>query len=478
MLLGPLSYRIGVTPLSETRIRLAILRKTFKGFRLIYLNEGSPHELSLIIKKYCYATTVCSLPSTDVIIKHSESELKNFQHIQAGVRFQIEQLLPFPSESGVFRTLLSKKKGETTDVFTFVTRTEKVRSLVNNISQHNLIPDRISCGQLDLTNLFTLSLKNKRRSGPLIYFGNGTIQYLLFKNGISLFSRFFESSSREESLHNLQATLEYCEKHYPDLSLRKIYVINPPKNLSDYSLEDGKYDYQEIVPPIFFDLNEEDRRQYGETIGTALGAFNTTAIDFKQKDDSSVERPSLSRLFKKWYLPLTYISLICTGITGATGFYLTSIARSKAKHHMQNMFKDLGQSESKSSIDSPKKCYLMLDKKLKELRLQNDYSLTPDNLAAGTVLASLTALPEVQDAGFSFHEYNYQLIEFPSLSEPHLPYTAQITLKGTMNRRIPLNQLKESVCRIFPHMKHDRLIVEEKNRDFSLSFQISTTKAP
>ncbi|MEG0036756.1 MAG: hypothetical protein RSB82_00555 [Victivallaceae bacterium] len=471
MLLDPFNYRLGITINSDKSIRLAVIKKTFKGWTVKAIEEGFLQDLTEAMEKYAFVATTASLPFRDVIIKYSESGLKKNSHIEADTRFQIEQLLPFPQNSGVFRVFFSRQKdGNKTDVFTFITRKEKIQLLLHNLSSLPFTIDRVSCGQLDLKTLLRSDSATKDLSGLVVYFGQEDVKCLLMKNSHPLFSYSFKFSSSEQLLTELVATIDHLGKQYPEKMNKKIYFINPPELLLINWSSSHCPESEELLPTIFTNLSKEERLKYGDTIVAALSGSDPKGCDFQQ-DDQSLSKCGWKKYLKKWYFPLTYISLICTIITGTTGWILVNRAKRQVKANIAYVLGDDSPQKHKK-IGSLKQCCSLLEGKLKNLHTSYYYPLLPETLSFSKILNELTSSHVFKEGKIVITAYDYELISFPSLTAPSSDYVAKITLSGKSIDKHKLSSLKSFFTSLNEPKYKNQFTWEEKSDGFTTSFYL------
>lgn len=411
---------------------------------------------------------VTGLPSKDVLYRIIECTVPKNQSLASVLPFQIEDLLPYPSEEAIVHPLPIVRKGE---VSFFSTCNHLVEKHLDALRNHEIDPDLISCETQALLRFFQTFFPEKH-SGILFFWGEESSSciaieenQLVLSQSLPIGNRLLDEAlkldhpklSRKERIErsnqeakgkkklvHFEEALEKCSSQLKKLvqflsskhlSIENSYVVGeydvftPVHHLLDQAL--GSSEKPSAFRGICFSILEK----HAVSLGLALDALKEKQrIQFRQETFCS---PTATKRVRKrlgtfWALSLASLSLLfCFG-----NFLLTK-KREAIHTSLRQVFP--------SNIYLQNDLEAELDRYDREIIAQKPFQpLVLDFSTPETLLCWIDTNPALQGKAL-VEQIEYTLIDRPELGGKSTSYVGQASLLIRFEEEDSLAEFEESL---------------------------------
>ncbi len=278
------NYFLSIKFLSNSKVKIVILQKRLLSWQFKTHLEGSTQIISKEIKKLPKTTSIfLSLELKDIVLKKSQTKIKNNKHIRSTTAFQIEPKLPCPPEDSAIQIIIRPGGKYFKNVLTFITRKEKIENLITNTKQLSCLPDNLSVSTIDSIYLVNKILPDtKHKTFYMIQLNQKECCCFLIKNNLPLCNRSFSYSNNEErNFLEIKHTFVHFQAKNSEENPEFILSWNLSLKLKQKIENDLKIPIQSLSKPMFIkNLNQNVWEEAGDMIATILQAAEKREINF------------------------------------------------------------------------------------------------------------------------------------------------------------------------------------------------------
>jgi type IV pilus assembly protein PilM len=419
-------FYIGIT-LEKDVFRVAILKKEKQSVTVesVHTFPYGPDNVKLFYNLAPFHTgeEICiasGLLSSEIFIRKLYLPLKDRRKILAALPFQLESLIPFPSDALIICALFKSLSKQMTTVTVIAAAKENLTSHLEALKNLDIAVDVVSCAPNALMRFgrWTHPEENKVLS---IDIRDQKLCCVVFEGNEILLSQ----------------TMAFSSKDQMALDLEKLSAFLAQKGAIDEKtpwILTGEIDFAEQISSVFRGerLQIREDLKYAVCIGFALDALaqDRYCVQFCQK--AFTPSHTLEKRKKKGFAYLAF----CLGaallmVTGSTW-----MQNKKLSHLADKLQGCLPPSLSQGSFTTPDE----IEKKLmgweSSLRgPKNAFAFVPDVPFVSDVLAWLSSHPALatedggQKEGLEIKSVHYTLTKYPKIGETSLPYFAQTELE-------------------------------------------------
>lgn len=413
-------YRIGITRDAENAIRIAILQKTCKGWRLVRGEKLADGTKLSLPKGFLSSKVVLSLQGQETLVKSVQSSLKSKKNFLKVVYAEQKATAAFPLQELVITHDLGEWNSSQERVLTlWMLQKQSIATQSALLEDRGVFATHISCRTKDIFSALQNSLVHKLAAYFFIYEGVDETICLFVQEGSVLLARSFRNDS-ENLLEDLLASFAYVQEVYK-ITLAEIhgsYLSNALRIA--ISRQAG---VPVIITPLFPELSI-DQEPYRDAVAAAyLGVHSSHTCfaygwaDFSQKACGYWLKRKLFNLTK---MALASTLALCIGF-GVESFFRFRQAR--------KIFREIS-SETELPWD-----FHAAQQAVKEIQDSNqglEYPYLPTVPTNQEIMNTLGQMTE-NLSSVSFSHYTYKLEDIPSEERPLGVYKAYVSLQGFAN---------------------------------------------
>ncbi len=367
---------------------------------------------------------VTGLESHEVVVRSLCLPLKAKRKIFAALPFQLEALLPFSSDQAITCPFLKAVDQKSTRISLIATSKERLKEHLNAFASWDISPDIVTCAQIALLR-FAQWLYPQQKELLLFHCTKQRIQCILIQEGELVLSQSIKSDASSE-LERLSVFLK--EKAH--------LVDNTPWILLGESSLNALWiqTFGDCRLPLPLVLAEEKLHSHCLAIGFALDALFSDARSVQLRQEEFTP-PHHLRLRKKRALLYATSCLIFTAILGISTM-LIAHKKTKALSDKLLFYFPSNEKQHILSISEIEDSLLKSEQFLKKHQ-KNAFPFFLTVPKVSDVLSWLSTHPSFVTAeggpkeGIDIKSMRYQLLKFPTLDDPSLPYQAQVEIEFT-----------------------------------------------
>jgi hypothetical protein len=359
---------------------------------------------------------VSGLDSDALVFRTSTLPLKGKRRVLAALPFQLEGLLPFPSDQLVAAVAL-RTKGYTSAAIHATSKTALHKAL-DALNAWGIAPDQMSCASAALARLAAWLFPAEPHC-IVLHAKEQALHCVVIKDRCVMLSQSISLRARDAELERLAVFIK--EKVSDSESLPWILLGNQDPGLLSAC--------QTIFTTQPLSVVSADAHTHTLAIGYALDALGKDGIQFLQKEFTPQQTVKTQKRNGIIY------AASCTVLFILFSLCSTLILNKKSRalsDKYQSYFQAEGQRYSALAIQEG------LDKlELSLSKTKNTSPFFPTIPNVSEVLSWLSTHPTLTTAeglvkeGIEIKEVRYQLVKFPTLDEPSLPYHAQVEIVFT-----------------------------------------------
>lgn len=468
------NYFLSIKFLSNSKIKIIVLQKKILSWQFKTYAEGSIQEISKEIRKLPKTTGFfLSLELRDIVLKKSQTKIKNHKHIRSTTIFQIEPKLPCQAEESAIQIIIHPEGKYSKTVLTFITRKEKIENLISNTKQLLCFPDNLSVSIIDSIYLVNKILpETKHKTFYMIQINQTECCCFLIKNKLPLSSRSFSYNKNEErNFLEIRHTFAHFQEKNPEEIPEFILPWNLPLKLIQNLEKDLKLPIRSLPKPSFIkNLNQNLWEENGDIIATILQTAEKREIDFLKNSQNFPKiiknqvKKILPSFLKIGFLFLTLYSIINI-------FQITKLKKT-AKNSLKLVEKQFHLPKPISSYSSNETSDI-LNRHMEFLKQNNEIPLIPNTSKLSQLITWLSSNESFHSLDFSVNSLKYNIETYPNKQNNAEKYLIKVIIKGTLNNPNTGKKLLKILKHANPYKTSEKPLEWEQNeKEFSFSFYL------
>ncbi len=360
------------------------------------------------------------LPSSETFIRKLYLPLKDRRKILATLPFQLESLIPFPSEALIIYTLFKSLSKQMTSVTVIAAAKENLTSHLGALKNLDIAVDVVSCAPNALMRFGRWSHPEENKI-LIIDIRDQKLCCVIFEGNEMILSQTITLSSKDQVA----------------IDLEKLSAFLTQKGAIDEKTSwilTGETDFEEQISSVFKGerLPIKEDPKYAISIGFALDAMSQDpyCVQFCQKE--FIPPHTLEKRRKKGF---AYLAL-CLGAALLMAIGSAWMQNKKLSHLADKLQGSLPPSLSNRSFTRPEEIKEKIIAWENSLRgPKNAFAFVPDVPFVSDILAWLSAHPALatedggQKEGIEIKSVHYTLTKYPKIGETSSPYFAQTELE-------------------------------------------------
>lgn len=365
------------------------------------------------------ATLVSGIPAWNIFLREFSFNLNSKREILSVLPFQVESQLPYPLSDLVLYPILHKKKDAQTDVTLFALNKSVLAEHLHFFQSNKMDPSVVSttCNALQR---FAESHVPKHPSLIIYHLGIEKSSAIVISDGKILLSQTQNFGTSTHSLDLFEKDLErfstYIKKKSPHVT--DLLIVGEGSDLHTSLLI-------KIFSAHFSLINFSDSKlkKYAIPIGLCLDAMkqDSRSVQFRVGDYLPIKKSQQRSKWIKSYLAGSLLLLILTTLGG--NFFLNK--KEKALFSLLNLHYA---NEKHLTIEQAVLDYASISSSNKA---PFPFALTVPKVSDILVWASNHPKLKESNGEIKINHLHYQLIKYPKLESPSLPYAAQVEMKFT-----------------------------------------------
>jgi type IV pilus assembly protein PilM len=471
-------FYIGIT-LEKEAFRVAILKKEKNAIAIVSLQTFpfGPDNVKLFYNLPPFHTgkrvqIISGLCSSEIIIRKLHLPLKDKRKILSALPFQLETLIPFPTENALICPLLNRVSKQMTSVTVIAAAREQLSHHLDALKELDIEPDNVSCDPAALVRFAKWQFPKEQR----------VLSFHAREQKISC-------ALSEGGELMLCQTLPIGKKEEISLALDKLLIFLKQKGAVDEQtpwLLTGEADLKETIRPIFLGpelkLDEPALSSYAVALGLALDGLKSdeSTVQFCQKEFT----PEHTHQFRKQKL-LSYLGF-CVAATLAMAIGGSLMLGKKQRAITERLQSYLSPSLAKGSLSTQEEVQEKLYEWEKSIsRQKTPFPFLPTVPKVSDVLAWLSTHPAfsteegAKKEGMEIKSMRYSLIKYPKIGDASSPYLAQMEVEFTSTAPRAARDFHEAL------LKGDQIVNAKKevkwqtqNQTYHASFELNKGLAP
>lgn len=419
-------FYIGIT-LEKDVFRVAILKKEKQSVLVESVHTfpyGSDNvKLFYNLPPFHTGKEICiasGLSSSETFIRKLYLPLKDKRKILAALPFQLESLIPFPSDALIICALFKSLSKQMTSVTVIAAAKENLTLQLESLKHLDIAVDVVSCAPNALmrfgrwahpeeNKILTIDIRDQKLC-CVVFEGNEII---------------------------LSQTITFCSNDQVAIDLEKLSAFLTQKGAIDQStpwILTGEIDFAEQISSVFRGerLKIMEDPKCVVSIGFALDAMSQDqyCVQFCQKEFTPAH--TLEKRKKKGFAYLAF----CLGaallmLTGST--WMQNKKLSHLAYKLQGCLPTSLSKGSFATLDEIEEKIIRWESSLRGPK--NAFAFVPDVPVVSDILAWLSAHPALatedggQKEGLEIKSVHYTLTKYPKVGETSSPYFAQTELE-------------------------------------------------
>ncbi|MFZ0564756.1 MAG: hypothetical protein WAM28_00970 [Chlamydiales bacterium] len=396
---------------SVSLIRIAVLSRTRKGWKVVQLKELPKQKPVEILSQE--GIVISALPSRETLVRSCSIPLKKEKDILSALDFQVEPLLPYPSEKAIVQAEPIEKRGDKTILTIFAARKDHLHSHLEALYQHGVEPEQITSTPSALAALCSL-VPYAPPTYLIVHLGESEVTCVLIDQGKLLTARAFDHKGSIEV--EIQKTILSFSSSYKTKSIETILLVGDPSQAAVIQKTTSKAVIPFSLPS--FNLSEEECCRFALPIGMALSGKGP---NFRQK---AFIYPHRWRWVKKPLIAFFTLSALLT----LSLFGMGQLTINQMQKKIQNEFNALPKSETYHLKSTPF-AYLTALNEIEGFvqSKSNTYPLLPLVPKVNELLLWLSVLPD----SIKIESFRYNMVKRPTISRPKEHYKVRVELELT-----------------------------------------------
>jgi len=462
-------------------IFLSTLRKRFRSIEIIKLETFSKSEFKTKTKENKNILS-SALPAEHTLIKFHFFKIKNSYLLKKALLFQSRLLTSLDPKDYVFNSLIQKKlKDGFPSYFFFVTK-KNLSDHLKNFKTLDCDPDHVTTEIIALIRFFK-SISPKIRCGFVIHIGmkktlcfymknhlphlfniiNIGINHFLddLSNDILHFEKTDELIKKANSLDLLNLDTKIYMNLHKNLSLWKNQIhqaffsfMQKEKQGSLPLLVTGQTSFFKNMKDFIFSSQFASKllfpqpqkiEKYAISIGAALDqiANDHTTVQFRKDNFMS------KKTMKKKIFSISFYFIFCTAVAFLTYFAGCKVIDNR-KEQINNRILEIIQKDpsfkDKKIFQNYKDPENLLEKCERQLKIDmKPFPFIPNIFKISDIIAWLQSEETLKESNSEITNFSYELIDYPSIKESHLPYKAKITFEFLCHDPIKARQFHKKI---------------------------------
>jgi type IV pilus assembly protein PilM len=402
--------------------RVALLRKEKKK-KTIELLRALPSEVKplytlapILSGKSTWLVT--GLEAAEILLRQCTLKLTQRKALLKALPFQIETLVPFPLEEGIFLPFF-QKKDEATDVTLFVAKREHVEKHCENLQNFEVCPDQVSCSPSALYR-FARYVFPDREDLFLFHLGEEKSCYLCIQKGNLLLAQTLSlgrkqlSENESKAEKELQRMVAFLTQKFP--ATRHFLLTGDFPENSEERVKNALGPSFSFLIPSHSEYDPVTLQVYAVAIGLALE--EEKGVQFCQGAHQAPQ--ALKRQKRRLF------SYFASCFVLTLGVWIGSFTlMNKSEDRLLQRLKHLSHIPLKGNLTQA------LEEWEKALQTKQPqflhYVLNLPNVS--DVLAWISAHPKLE--GAEVKNVHYFLTKFPKIGAEQDPYEAKVDLEFT-----------------------------------------------
>lgn len=406
--------------LTESSFKLAVIKKKKKGWEACQFDEipYSSH-VNPIDKLPKGAIVVTALSTRETLVRPLKLPLKKESAIESAYPFQLEPLLPFTLEKGVFQKIILDIQNEETLLTAMAIRKDHLERHLQIFHEKEIEPEFITSVPHALATLSGQFFHNST-SSLIMHLGEKEGTCILAEKGRLIASRAFEIEKFEiqKTVSSLLATSNSSHINTILLFTKDASFANMVSEVTGKAV---------VVPNLSTSLTTEEKlHQFAIPLGIALTATSKAPISFRQKE-FTYPYP-WKRIKKPFFLSFTCF-LVLFGV-------LFSAAKINLHNREKNLLERarpllLLDGKKEKEADSAEALFTKLEKISRKINSQpNLFPLYPLVPKVSDVLTWIST-NETITSGIKIEDFHYVLVDRPDFTKKSSPYLVKVELTFT-----------------------------------------------
>lgn len=468
------NYFLSIKFLANSKVKIIILQKKLLSWQFKLHLEGPLSNISKEIKKLPKTTGIfLSLELKDIVLKQSQTKIKNNKHIRSATTFQIEPNLPCSAEESAIQIIVRPDGKHFKNVLAFITRKEKIETLVTNTKQLSCFLDNLSVSTIDSIYLVNKILpETKHKTFYMIQMNHKECCCFLIKNNLPLANRsFFYTKNEERNFLEIKHTFAHFQTKNPEIDPEFILSWNLPLKLKQILEHDLKTPIQLLTKPIFIkNLSQDIWEETGDMIATILQGAENREINFLKNSKSFPL--IIKNQIKKFFPSFFKIGFLFVILYSLINIFQVRQLKKNAKFSFNLLEKQFQLPQVNCSY-SANEIINNLNQHKEFLNNNNKSPLVPNIPKLSEIITWLSSNKNTSSLGFSIDSLNYKMEKHPNKQNNIEKYLAKITLKGSLNDPKLGKTLLKTLKYANPYKNPQKpLEWEQKGSSFSVSFYL------
>ena len=457
------------------------IKKRFRSIEIIKLETFPKSELKRWAKEN-NGIVATALPAESTLIKSHFFKVKNSYLLKKALVFQTKLLTSLDPKDYISHSIVQKKTKEGFPVHFFFATKKNLSSHLQNFKNLGCDPDHITSELIALVRFFK-SLSPKTRSGFVIHIGMKKTLCLFMKdhlpqsfhvvntginhfiealaNDTLHFEKIDELTTKANSLNLLKLDTNYYSALQECLSLWKNQIHQAFYSFMQKEKQDplpllitGQTSFFKNLKKFIFSSQfaskllfpyAQESEKYAVSVGAALDhiAQDHKTVQFR-KDDFIAKKTSRKNSFSL----ATYfiLSLVIAFLTYFIGNNFIDNRKELVKKqlvkilHKDPSFQDKSFSQNHDELEN------ILEKSERQIKKDlKPFPFIPNSLNVSDIFTWLQSEETLKESSSNITNFFYELIDYPSVKEPHHPYTAKITIEFQCPDPIKARQFHEKL---------------------------------
>ncbi|MCF7852136.1 MAG: hypothetical protein K9M07_02725 [Simkaniaceae bacterium] len=397
--------------------------------------EQQSSRIGKMIRQEKNLTTATSIYSDKLYCNHLSFPLKSHRKIRSVLSFQLDKL-PFNRENGVFNIRLSPFKNGATDVFVSAIHKDFLKDVIQTLSKVQLEPEWVGSDFQSLKRFLKwkgysdchLILHVSHDQSVLYYYKNdSSVKRFYIPIGASQMSQLIvKEQIKEFNQKNMLQFLQYFDRYIDSIQSENKNKQALSLFRTGYALQVGALTDRPNI--ALFDQSRDVRDAfYAREIGQALDvlAKDKMTIQFREGEYTPVVH---TRRIRKQLLRI--LSLATCSIL--IGFLSLHVLTQKKLDSMSKEFNHILLLTQRKNPAFENYSYISLKNAIEDLTDQFEQT-KPFMNVFGNQPKILNVLRIISEHSNEFNpqsmlSLNFDLISFPTLKNPSLPYESKIEI--------------------------------------------------